>query len=200
MTDQWRAAGHTTLWWMEANGKMRKCQIKKSPSLICKRKNCPEIPHDWVSPLWGRALASDPEDPMLASCKGPNPLRQATRQMTRRSSVCQQRRSHFPGQAAWSHFSGQVAWYINPLCQAKRQMTRRSSVGQQRRSLFPRPGGMVHHPTSQAKRHVISTAPNTPPLKPSGMAPHAQWTWMGSLRSRRGGPHLGASSSKQPHN
>ena len=39
-----------------------------------------------------------------------NPLRQARRQMTRRSSVCQQRRSHFADQEAWSHLPGQAAW------------------------------------------------------------------------------------------
>ena len=73
---------------------------------------------------------------------------------TRRSSVRKQRKSHC---------SGQVAWYINPLevrttnrggptSQAKWQMTRRSSARQAEEFPFLRPGGMVHHPTSQAKR------------------------------------------------
>ena len=39
-----------------------------------------------------------------------NPLRQAKRQMTRKPSVCQQRRSHFPGQAAWLGPTSQAKW------------------------------------------------------------------------------------------
>ena len=66
MTDQWREAEHTTPLWMGVNGKLNKCQNKKSPLLICKRKTCPEISYIWVSPLWRRALASDPNDRWLA--------------------------------------------------------------------------------------------------------------------------------------
>ena len=131
------------------HGNVRKChnKDKKSPSLNCKRKNCPEILHDWVPLLRGGELlratqgndilkfhlsgqvgsgnctSTVPQglgasDWVHQSCvegqdqKIPRmvpPLRPSgmvnqfslSEAMTRRSSVHQQRRSHFSGQAAW---------------------------------------------------------------------------------------------------
>ncbi len=57
-------------------------------------------------------------DPLSANRGGPTS--QAKRQMTRRSSVRQQRRSHFSGQAAWyiTHFPGQAAMVHQQLLEA----------------------------------------------------------------------------------